>query len=136
MDAAKRKRLEEAGFKVGDASEFLGLSDAESMFVELKASLATALQEKRTARQLTQSEVASALGSSQSRVAKMEAGDPSVTVDLLVRSLFFVGASPKDLAKVFASLRLRRATAKRVTTKRARTAHSIGSKRRAERAHT
>ena len=136
MDAAKRKRLEEAGFKVGDAAEFLGLSDAESMFVELKASLAAVLQETRTARQLTQSEVASALGSSQSRVAKMEAGDPSVTVDLLVRSLFAVGASPKDLARVFGSLRLRRATPKRVTSKRARGAQVGSAKRRAERTHT
>lgn len=132
MDAAKRKRLEEAGFKVGDAAEFLGLSDAENLFVELKASLAAVLHKARTARHLTQSDVASALGSSQSRVAKMEAGDPSVTVDLLVRSLFVVGASPKDLAKVFARLSL----PKRVTAKRPGAARMQSTKRTMGRAHT
>ena len=39
------------------------------------------------------------VGSSQSRVAKMEAADASVSVDLLIRSLLKLGAARKDLAK-------------------------------------
>jgi hypothetical protein len=33
----------------------------------------------------------------------MEAGDPSVTIDLMMRSLFAVGVSPKQIGKVFAA---------------------------------
>ena len=133
MDASKRKRLEAAGFKFGDAADFLELSDAESLYVEVKSLLAAMLQKARTSRRLTQSDVANALGSSQSRVAKMEAGDPSVSLDLLLRSLFVVKASPKEVAKVFESLSFRRSRPKHVATKRA----SAGtSKRGLARAHT
>jgi hypothetical protein len=40
------------------------------------------------------------LASSQSRVAKMEKGDPSVSIDLLIRSLFNLGMSKKYLAQI------------------------------------
>src|SRR5581483_4278956 len=42
---------------------------------------------------LSQAVVAKRLGSSQSRVAKMEAGDPSVSLDLLLRALLALGAT-------------------------------------------
>jgi len=48
---------------------------------------------------LTQTELAKHLGSSQSRVAKLEAGDTSVSLDLLIRGLLAVGASRKDVAQ-------------------------------------
>jgi hypothetical protein len=41
--------------------------------------------------------------SSQSRIAKMEAGDPSVSIDLIMKSLLALGASPKDVAKAISS---------------------------------
>lgn len=102
MRAAKRKALEDAGWRVGSAKDFLGLDDVESQFVEIKVALARLLRSTRERRRLTQFELAEKLGSSQSRVAKLEAGDPSVSVDLLVRSLLAAGAKPSELAKAVA----------------------------------
>ena len=101
MRAAKRKKLEGSGWRVADAREFLNLSHAEVQFVEVKLALARLLRKLRTGRRLTQMELAERLGSSQSRVAKLEAGDPSVSVDLLVRSALAAGATKKDLAQAF-----------------------------------
>jgi predicted XRE-type DNA-binding protein len=105
MKASKRTALEKAGWKVGSAEDFLDLSSEERAFVEVKLALAGALRTRREQKRLTQAQVAKLLGSSQPRVAMMEAGDSSVTVDLLVRSLFAIGATPKDLAKVFGGRR-------------------------------
>ena len=102
MKASRRTALEKAGWAIGSAEEFLELSTEESAFVDVKLALAEALRTRRQRKKLTQTQVAKILGSSQPRVAKMEAGDSSVTVDLLVRSLFAIGATPKDLAKVLA----------------------------------
>lgn len=99
MKSGKRRRLEAAGWRVGTAQEFLGLSDAEAAFIDIKLRLASALAKRRADSAFTQFEAASILGSSQSRVAKMEAGDESVTADLLIRSLLTLGASPRDVGK-------------------------------------
>jgi DNA-binding XRE family transcriptional regulator len=103
MRAGKRKRLIARGWVVGDARDFLGLSDEEAAFVELKLALADNLRQRRLKRGMTQTQLAKRLESSQSRVAKMEAGDRSVSLDLLVRSLLAVGITRRDLAKVIAS---------------------------------
>ena len=100
MDAAKRKRLEKAGWKLGTAQEFLKLSPEEAAYVEVKLNLAKQLSMRRKSLRMTQVAVAKKIKSSQSRVAKMEAGDPSVTIDLLVRSLLALGETPADLQKV------------------------------------
>jgi predicted XRE-type DNA-binding protein len=105
MKASKRAALEKAGWTVGSADEFLHLSPEEQAFVDVKLALAEALRTRRERKNLTQAQVARLLGSSQPRVAMMEAGDGSVTMDLLVRSLFAIGATPKDLAKVLAGRR-------------------------------
>src|SRR5258705_13131266 len=102
MRKSKKTRLERAGWKVGTVREFLGLSKAEEALVELKLTLSRGMRERRTRRKLTQTELARLLKSSQSRVAKMEAGDPSVSIDLLIRSLLAMGATQKDLAQVIA----------------------------------
>ena len=102
MNAAKRKRLVAKGWKVGSVKEFLNLSTEEAAFVELKLALSKSLQETRRQRHLTQDQLARMLKSSQSRVAKMEAGDPSVSLDLLIRSLLMLGASRKTLARMLA----------------------------------
>ncbi len=102
MNAAKRKRLVAKGWKVGSVKEFLNLSAEEAAFVELKLALSKSLQETRRQRHLTQDQLARMLKSSQSRVAKMEAGDPSVSLDLLIRSLLMLGASRKTLARMLA----------------------------------
>jgi predicted XRE-type DNA-binding protein len=101
MNKAKKTRLEAAGWKVGRAEEFLGLSKEEAAFVEIKLALARCLREIRLQRNLSQTRVAELLGSSQSRVAKMESGDPSVTIDLMLRSALAMGASPTQVGKVF-----------------------------------
>jgi Helix-turn-helix len=79
MKTNRRKKLEAAGWKVGTAREFLGLSDEEAAFVELKLTLSASLKKCRTSQGLSQHELAKRLRSSQSRVAKMEASDPAVS---------------------------------------------------------
>lgn len=101
MNNTKRKKLEAKGWKVGTASEFLNLSQDEAAYVELKLSLSKSLQDVRLEKKMTQEQLARLLKSSQSRVAKMESGDPSVSLDLLVRSLFALGESRKTLARMF-----------------------------------
>lgn len=94
-----RKGVERSGWTVGSATDFLQLAPEEASFIELKLALAAGIREVRERSGLTQTEVAARLGSSQSRVAKMEAGDRSVSLDLLVKSLLRIGASPTAIAK-------------------------------------
>jgi transcriptional regulator with XRE-family HTH domain len=96
---SKKARLEVTGWRLGSAQEFLGLSDEESAYVELRLRLAESLRVRRQKRKASQTDLAKMLGSSQSRVAKMEGGDPSVSIDLMVRSLLALGASNRDLAR-------------------------------------
>ena len=100
MRASKKKRLESKGWKIGTAAEFLQLTPEESAYIELKLKLADSLRKRRQRQKLTQVELASLVSSSQSRIAKMESGDPSVSLDLLVRSLLALGTSNKELAKI------------------------------------
>jgi len=100
MKSAKRRRLEAKGWKFGTVREFLNLSEEEAAYIELKLALSKNLREVRRKKNLTQHELARRLKSSQSRVAKMEAGDPSVSLDLLIRSLLALGASRKHLAQI------------------------------------
>jgi len=102
MDKAKQKRLESAGWKIGTANEFLNLSPEESAYIELKLHLAKNLQKRRIEKKLTQTAMARMIKSSQSRVAKMEAGDPTVSIDLIIKSLLALGASPKALLRSIA----------------------------------
>jgi DNA-binding XRE family transcriptional regulator len=109
MDKRKRKLLESAGWNVGGTRQFLALSAEEMAIVEVKLGLANALKEQRDRRRMTQEQLGKLLGSSQSRVAKMEAADPSVSIDLMVRSLLRMGASSKDVASYIAPSRRKRA---------------------------
>lgn len=99
MNKTKRTRLQARGWRVGSAKEFLGLSPEEAALVETRLALSRALRSRREAQGLTQTELAQRLKSSQSRVAKMEAGDKTVSVDLLVRALFSLGAKPRDVGR-------------------------------------
>jgi len=96
----RRRQLQRAGWTVGDTGDFLGLSPDERRFVEAKLALADGLRRRREQLGLTQTEVAERLGSSQSRVAKMEAAHRTVSTDLLLKSLFRLGASPRDVARL------------------------------------
>ena len=99
MDKKKKKALESKGYKIGSAEDFLGLSKEESEYIELKLALSQALAKQRKQKKLTQIQLAKLLKSSQSRVAKMENGDPTVSLDLLIKSLLAVGATKKGIAK-------------------------------------
>lgn len=99
MDKAKQQRLAAKGWKLGSAEEFLDLSAEEAAYVEMKVTLSRMLKERRIKKRLNQTQLAKLINSSQSRVAKMEAGDPSVSIDLLVKSLLALGASKKDVAR-------------------------------------
>ena len=103
MREAKRSRLVSKGWKVGDAKDFLDLTEQENAYIDLRLRLAEGLKARRIERHMTQIDLAKAVQSSQSRVAKMEAGDPSVSLDLLVKSLLALGASARELAKIISS---------------------------------
>jgi len=105
MRREKKKRLTAKGWKISNTKDFLGLSEEESAYIELKIRLAEALRQLRQEKGLSQVDLAAKLRSSQSRIAKMEAGDPSVSLDLLIRSLITLGASDRELSKIIATPR-------------------------------
>ncbi len=109
MNTSKKTRLQREGWAVGDAAEFLNLNPQEAQFVELKLALAAGVRQLREHRGMTQAALAEQLGSSQSRVAKMEAADRSVSVDLMMRSLLAIGATAGEIAKLIKSVDTRRA---------------------------
>ena len=102
MDAARKKRLSNAGWRTGSVAEFLHLTKEEESLVEMKVRLSNLVRSSRKRRHMSQTKLAQRLGSSQSRVAKIEAADPSVSLDLLVRASFATGATRKDLARAIA----------------------------------
>ena len=99
MDKRKKAKLARKGWNVGTVAEFLDLSGEESAYIEMKLALSGKLKEHRMRKKITQAQLARAIESSQSRVAKMEAGDPSVSIDLLVKSLLALGVSKKELGR-------------------------------------
>jgi ribosome-binding protein aMBF1 (putative translation factor) len=105
MRKEKKKRLEAKGWKIGTAKDFLSLSEEESAYIELQIRLAEGLRRRRQVKGWSQVDLAAKLQSSQSRVAKMEAGDPSVSLDLLIRSLIALGVSDRELSKIIATPR-------------------------------
>ena len=107
MRKTKQKALEAKGWRVGSAEDFLELAPEEAALVELKLRLSDALKARRKKLKLSQGAVAKQLHSSQSRVAKMEAGEASVSLDLLVRALVSLGATTNDLAKAIQSRKKR-----------------------------
>ena len=104
MHASKRKKLEAAGYQVGDAADFLGLSPEEEALINMKVKLSKQLIELRKKGGFSQGALAKMIGSSQSRVAKMEACDPSVSMDLMFKSAFALGADQTKIGKFITSL--------------------------------
>lgn len=101
MKKAKLQKLKDAGWKTGTVQEFLDLSDAENALVEVRVALFEAFLKMRKERNLTQQETAKLLNTSQSRISKLEKGDPSVTLDLMIRSLVTLGAKKNDFVRIF-----------------------------------
>ena len=102
MRADVARRLRSRGWKVGSAAEFLGLSDQEAALVELRLALSRSVRERRLKLGLSQLDLAARLGSSQSRVAKLEGADPTVSIDLLIRGLLALGASRREIGRALA----------------------------------
>lgn len=105
MDATNRQRLEAAGWRVGSTAEFLDLSPEESALIEFKLSLGSLMRRTRVRYRMSQQALAHRLNSSQSRVAKVEAGDAGVSLDLMVKAALAAGAKRQDLAKALAPKR-------------------------------
>ena len=102
MLESKKRRIAAKGWKIGTAKEFLGLSASEEAYIDLRLCVSEGLKSRRNLRRVTQTQLAQALRSSQSRVAKMEAGDPTVSIDLLVKSLLVLGTANRELAAIIA----------------------------------
>lgn len=105
MDKQTRAQLEANGWRLDSVAEFLDLTPEESAFVEMRLALADHLRKLRTDRGWTQTQTATHLGSSQSRLAKMEAADRSVSLDLLIKAHLALGASPAEIGRVIATQR-------------------------------
>ena len=125
MHASKRRKLEAAGYQVGDAADFLGLSPEEEALINMKVELSKQLVELRKKAGFSQDALAKMIGSSQSRVAKMEACDPSVSMDLMFKSAFALGADQTRIGKFITSLSGVAATKRKAATKK-RTASGKG----------
>ena len=97
MNKSKRQAVTAAGFRVGDAGDFLELTEEERRLVELRVALSRTVRRLREIHSLTQQQLADRLKSSQSRVAKLEVGASDVSLDLLFRGLFAMGGRLSDL---------------------------------------
>ena len=100
MDKKKKKQLEEKGFQIGSAAQFLQLSPEEEAYIEIRLELSALMRSQRRKRGWTQEQLARACGSSQSRIAKMETGDPGTSLDLMIKGLLRLGVSKKELGEL------------------------------------
>jgi DNA-binding XRE family transcriptional regulator len=100
MDETKRARLEAKGWKVGTVAEFLDLTPEVSSVIEVRLTLSRYLSRQRKKAGITQARLAKMIGSSQPRIARVEAGDSTVSLDLLMRAALAAGATPQDLGRV------------------------------------
>lgn len=100
MDKDKRQRLEESGWRIGTVEEFLFLSPVEKEIIEIRLALSQELKESRKSHNLSQKALAKKMELSQSRIAKIESGDPSVSLDLIFRALLSSGTTRQEIAEV------------------------------------
>jgi transcriptional regulator with XRE-family HTH domain len=103
MKQAKKELLESKGWKIGTVSDFLELTPEEVILVEIKLALSKSLRGQRQ-KAMTQAKLAAKIGSSQPRIAKAENGDPSVSLELLIRAMLATGATPQDIGQIIASV--------------------------------
>jgi ribosome-binding protein aMBF1 (putative translation factor) len=100
MEKQKRKKLKEKGFEVGSAGEFLELSPEEETYIDIRLDISELVKSRRSKMGWTQQELADAIGSSQSRIAKLEAGDPGISLDLMIKALLQLGTSKKEIGEL------------------------------------
>jgi predicted XRE-type DNA-binding protein len=113
MDATKRKAIEAAGWKVGDAADFLGMGAEERQLLDARVKLALAIRQQREARHLSQKQLGERLKTSQPRVAKIERAASDVSMDQLVRA--FMAAGGKIVVK---NAKVKATKGKRTSSKR------------------
>jgi ribosome-binding protein aMBF1 (putative translation factor) len=101
MNEEKLQELAKKGWVETTVVEFLDLTPEESAYIELKLALSQSLRERRQELKLSQEQLAERLASSQSRISKMEQGDPTVSIDLLIRSLLSLGTTPEEIGHLF-----------------------------------
>lgn len=99
MDKNKRKQLEEKGFRVGSAADFLELTPEEEAYIEIRLDISNLVKTQRAKRGWTQEQLARAIGSSQSRIAKLEGSDPGISLDLMFKALLRLGTSKEQIGK-------------------------------------
>ena len=80
------------------------LARKKSTLVSLRMSLAEQVRSRRLRSYFSQTELARRRGSSQSRIAKLEAAESDVSIDLLFKALFATGANMRDVGKVVAAV--------------------------------
>jgi ribosome-binding protein aMBF1 (putative translation factor) len=100
MDKQKKQKLEKAGFRVGSTADFLALTPEEEAYIEIRLEISSLIRYQRKKLGWTQLKLAQSLGSSQSRVAKMEVGDPSTSLDLMLKGLLNLGISRHEIGSL------------------------------------
>jgi DNA-binding XRE family transcriptional regulator len=100
MNKQKRKQLEEKGFSVGSATDFLNLTTEEEIYIEIRLDISNLIKSQRQEKNWTQQQLAEVMGSSQSRIAKIETGNPGTSLDLMIKALLQLGISKKDIGKL------------------------------------
>ena len=102
MKSKRRKELEAKGWKFGGVEDFLGLTEEELEYIEVKITLGEMVKDYREKKGLTQVAAAEILNSSQSRLSKIETADPTVSIDLQIKSLLALGASKQEIGQKIA----------------------------------
>lgn len=102
MNSKRRKKLETKGWKFGGVEDFLGLTEEELEYIEVKITLSEMVKDYREKKGLTQVAAAEILNSSQSRLSKIETADPTVSIDLQIKSLLALGASKQEIGQKIA----------------------------------
>jgi DNA-binding XRE family transcriptional regulator len=100
MNKKKRKQLEDKGFQVGSAADFLNLTPEEEAYIDIRLDISNLVKAQRAKKGWTQEQLARAIGSSQSRIAKLEGGDPGISLDLMIKALLQLGTSKKQIGKL------------------------------------
>ena len=100
MDKKRKQQLEEKVFRVGSAADFLELTPEEEAYIDIRLDISNMVQSQRGKRGWTQDQLARAIGSSQSRIAKLEGGDPGISMDLMIKALLRLGTSKKQIGKL------------------------------------
>lgn len=100
MDKQTQHKLEKAGFRIGSAADFLELTPEEEAYLEIRLQISELIRIQRKKNGWTQEKLARLMGSSQSRVAKMEVGDPSTSLDLMLKGLLLLGVSKQELGEL------------------------------------